>query len=164
MKQLIILLLFLVYVNSLAAIKISTPPADDVKHQVILTKLDGTIIKGTIISYTLDKITLLPATKKEIKKGNIYFPEVIPYYEIRSIKVLQWNWLLLLVSAGLIFILWLLIKVKLDPPSNEGIPFIILSPLLFIAGFVGLLRRKKFNLKGNKEKYIYFLSRLKKFW
>ena len=35
---------------------------------------------------------------------------------------------------------------------------------MFITGFIGLLRKKKFNLNGNKEKYMYFLSRLKKFW
>ncbi len=164
MKQFIIIPLFLLYANSQAAIKSWTPPADDIKHQVILTKLDGTIIEGTIISYTLEKITLLPATKKDIKKGNIYFPEVIPYYKIKSIKVLQWKWLLQLISAGLMFVLWLLIKGKLDPSSNEGLPLIILSPLMFIAALVGLLRKKKFNLNGNKEKYMYFLSRLKKFW
>ena len=132
--------------------------------QVILTKSDGTIIKGTIISYTLDKITLLPATKKEIQKGNIYFPEIIPYYEIKSIKVLQKNWLLLIASAGLVFIFLLLIKANLNASSNEDMSFIIPAPLTFITGFIGLLRKKKFNLNGNKEKYMYFLSRLKKFW
>ena len=163
MKQLIIFPFLLLYINSLAATKISTPPAKDVTLQVILTKLDGTIIKATIISYNLDKIIISPGTIKGIKKGNIYFPEVIPYSQIKSIKVLQKNWLLLVASAGLLFIFLLLIKANLNS-LPEDMSCIILAPLMFITGFIGLLRKKKFNLNGNKEKYMYFLSRLKKFW
>lgn len=164
MKQLIIFPFFLLYINSLAATKISTPPAKDVTLQVILTKLDGTIIKATIISYNLDKIIISPGTIKGIKKGNIYFPEVIPYSQIKSIKVLQKNWLLIIASAGLLFIFLLLIKANLNSSSNEDMSFIIPAPLMFITGFIGLLRKKKFNLNGNKDKYMYFLSRLRKFW
>lgn len=162
MKQLIIFPFFLLYINSLEATKIYTPPARDVTLQVILTKLDGTIIKATIISYNLDKIIISPGTIKGIKKGNIYFPEVIPYSQIKSIKVLQKNWLLLIASAGLLFIFLLLIKANLNSSSNEDMSFVILAPLMFITGFIGL--KKKFNLNGNKDKYMYFLSRLKKFW
>ena len=165
MKQFIIFPMLLLYANNQAAIKCWTPPADSIfKHQVILTKLDGTIIKGTIISYTSEKITLSPGTKKEIEKGNIYFPEVIPYYEIKSVKVLQWNWILLIASTGLMFVLWLLITGKWKPSDYEGIGLVILSPLLFIGSLVGLFRKKRYNLNGNKEKYMYFLSRLKIFW
>ncbi len=164
MKLFAIHVALLLCINDLAAIKKCSPVSDTTRYWVILTKTNGSIVKGEVTSYTTETITLLSGTMKETRKGITYFPETIPYYQIKTIKVKQWSLIMLIISAGLMFLLLCVIIVSpLELfTTNFGIVLLI-SPLLFIKSFLGLFKKKKFKLNGDRKKYEHFLSRLKKF-
>lgn len=159
-------LLLLFCTKSLAATQAIALPRDSSdKYKVILAKRDGTSIKGTVLSYTEETITILPGTKKETKMGKVFYPETIPFYQIKSIRVLEINLLMLIFFGAIFFIFWKIITGDWDPPEveNEFALLIYISPIGVIAAIINLLKRKKFKINGDKEKYVQFLSRLKKF-
>ncbi len=168
MKKLILLsvvipLMALIAVTSYAAAVIRTSIADTFPS-IKLIKTNEKLIEGDLMYATADSLYILPGTKRDAKKGLFYQQMVIPYTDVKLIRIKDFSWVgvLLLGFAGTsLLVLGILGRASFLNDLNSLL-FILLSPLILVAGFIQMFRRKQYFINGNREKYDKFRTKLKK--
>lgn len=129
-----------------------------------LIKTNEKLIEGDLMYATADSLYILPGTKRDAKKGLFYQQMVIPYTDVKLIRIKDFSRLgvLLLGLAGTsLLILGIMGRASFLNDLNSLL-FILLSPLILIAGFIQMFRRKQYFINGNREKYDKFRTKLKK--
>lgn len=168
MKKLILLsvinssiTLIVVNVSATTAIRFSVA---DTFPSIKLIKTNEKLIEGDLMYATVDSLYILPGTKRDAKKGLIYQQMVVPYTDIKLIRIKDFSWigvLLLGLTGTVLLVLGIMGRASFLNDLNSLL-FILLSPLILAAGFVQMFKRKQYFINGNRKKYEKFLSKLKK--
>lgn len=159
-----ILLISLVFSFSGTA---ALPPSGTADSSLLVSKIRVTltnnrVIRGHIISYDSYSVSIRPLTKKGGANQNLNQIEKIPYDQIQSLKRLGWGYyfLMIAVGTGLTFLTILVTKGSNNIFDEPG--FILIGPLVILAGLFGLFSKKKFRVNGEKESFLRFIRQLKK--
>ena len=129
-----------------------------------LIKTNETLVEGDLMYATADSLYILPGTKRVAKKGLFYKQMVIPYTDVKLIRIKDYSWagvLLLGLTGTLLLILGIMGRASFLNDLNSLL-FILLSPLILATGFVQMFRRKQYFINGNRERYDKFRNKLKR--
>ncbi len=167
MKHLILLSVIIpsiaLAVNASVATGIRTSITDTFPS-IKLIKTNETLVEGDLMYATPDSLYILPGTKRDAKRGLFYKQMVIPYTDVKLIRIKDYSWvgvLLLGLAGTLLLVLGIMGRASFLNDLNSLL-FILLSPLILATGFVQMFRRKQYFINGNRERYEKFRNKLKR--
>ena len=147
--------------------KAAPPPSGAADSSLLVSKIritltNNRIIRGNIISYDSNSVSIRTLTKKRGANQNLSHIEIIPYDQIQSLKRLGWGFYFLIIIAGtgLTALTILVTKGSNNLFAEPG--FVLIGPVLVLAGLFGLFSKKKFRVNEEKESYLRFIRQLRK--
>ena len=143
------------------------PPSGAADSSLLVSKIritltNNRIIRGHIISYDNSSIPIRSLSKKKGGKRISGQIEIVPYDQIQSLKRLGWGFYILMIAVGtgLTALTILVTKCSNNLFAEPG--FVLIGPVMVLAGLFGLFSKKKFRINGEKESYLRFIRQLRK--